>query len=107
MYRDQEVIYLDDLMLIKSSGCIMGNITNDTDYCIIDTNKCKELVNLKRDNILETKIFGYKVPSMESYFHSFMKKYTVHIHFILSNIFGCSKYFKNIFDDFKYPYCII
>jgi FMN phosphatase YigB (HAD superfamily) len=100
-------IKIDNLMLIKSSGCIMGNITNDTDYCIIDTNKCKELVNLKRDNILETKIFGYKVPSMESYFHSFMKKYTVHIHFILSNIFGCSKDFKNIFDDFKYPYCII
>ena len=100
-------IKIDNLMLIKSSGCIMGNITNDTDYCIVNIYKCKELVNLKKDNILETKIFGYKIPSMESYFHSFMKKYTVHIHFILSNIFGCSKDFENIFDSFKYPYCII
>ena len=36
-----------------------------------------------------------------------MKKYTIHIHFTLANIFGCSENFTNIFDNFKYPYCII
>jgi len=97
----------DELMLIKSSGCIMGNITPNSDYCAVNIKKCKELVNEKRDNILETKIFGYKVPSMETYFHSFMKKYTVHIHFTLANIFGCSENFTNILAEFKYPYSII
>lgn len=100
-------IKTDEIMLIKSSGCIMGNITPNSDYCIVNTKKCKELINQKRDNILETKIFGYKVPSMETYFHSCMKKYTVHIHFTLLNIFACSENFANTLSEFKYAYCII
>jgi len=100
-------VKIDDLMLIKSSGCIMGNITPNIDYCIVNINKCQELINEKKDNILETKIFGYKVPSMETYFHSFMKKYTIHIHFTLSNIFACCENFNKHLDQFKYKYCII
>ena len=43
---------------------------------------------------------------METFFHSFMKKYTVHIHFTLSNIFFCSN--KEIkLDNFPYNYEII
>lgn len=100
-------VKMGELMLIKSSGCVMGNITPYTDYCVINTFKCQELVSEQRDRILETKVFGYKTPSMESYFHSFMKKYTVHIHFTLSNIFACSENFESVMGNFKYPYCII
>ena len=68
----------------------------DKGYCILDNNKYLELNNENND-----KIFGYNKPSMETYFHSFMKKYTVHIHFILSNIL------INNIDNFKYNYKII
>jgi hypothetical protein len=43
---------------------------------------------------------------METYFHLFMKKYTIHIHFVLSNIFFCSINNINL-DNFKYTYKII
>jgi hypothetical protein len=43
---------------------------------------------------------------METFFHSFMKKYTVHIHFTLSNILFCTnKDFTLV--DFPYEYEII
>jgi putative hydrolase of the HAD superfamily len=95
----------DNLLFIKSSGFILGNTTETEGYCIVDCNRCLNLLH-GNNNINETKIFGYSNPSMETYFHSFMKKYTVHLHFTLSNIFISSSdtYY---FDDFQYNYCVV
>jgi len=80
----------NNLLLIKSSGAILGNMDKNSGFCIVDNNSC---LNLLKTNstipLATTKVFGYKVPSMETYFHCFMKKYTVHIHFTLSNKFLC------------------
>jgi putative hydrolase of the HAD superfamily len=76
------------IILIKSSGGILGNMDNLNGFCIADNIKCNKLLNESNSKDLnKTKIFGQKIPSMETFFHCFMKKYTVHIHFTLSNIF--------------------
>ena len=95
-------IKLDNIIFIKSSGAVLGNLSYNEGYCLADNNKCIEL--LKNDKELElknTKIFGYKIPSMETFFHSFMKKYTVHVHFTLANIFFCS---DKKFELYNFPY---
>ena len=54
-------------MIIKTSGFILGNTTVDNGYCYLDLNG---------------NIINGGTPSMETYFHLFTKKYTVHLHFI-------------------------
>lgn len=99
-------IKLDDLIFIKSSGAILGNITNTDGYCIANNKLCLEFLQENNTNLKDTKLFGSKIPSMETFFHSYMKKYTSHLHFTLSNIFLCSN--KNIeLTNFKYNYSII
>ena len=80
----------ENLMFIKSSGAILGNMTYESGYCLVDNCECLQMIDSRTDNIKTTKMFGNGTPSMETYFHSFMKKYTVHLHFTLSNIFLCS-----------------
>ena len=76
------------IILIKSSGGILGNMDNLNGFCIADNIQCNKLLKESNSKDLnKTKIFGQKIPSMETFFHCFMKKYTVHIHFTLSNIF--------------------
>jgi putative hydrolase of the HAD superfamily len=83
----------NNLLLIKSSGCILGNINRNEGFCIVNNSKCNDLLNNMDSKLINSKLFGYKNPSMETFFHCFMKKYTIHIHFTLSNKFLCS------FDD--------
>ena len=100
-------IKLDDIIFIKSSGTVLGNISYNEGYCMADNNKCLELLHSGKElELKNSKIFGTKIPSMETFFHSFMKKYTVHIHFTLSNIFFCSNKEFNL-NDFPYNYEII
>ena len=100
-------VKLDDIIFIKSSGAVLGNITYNEGYCLANNKKVIELLREKKDlQLKDTKIFGYKIPSMETFFHSYMKKYTVHIHFTLSNIFFCTNTIPK-FRDFPYNYEII
>lgn len=71
-------IKFNSLLFIKSSGSILANTSNDNGYTITQ--------NIENFPV----IFGSKKPSMEIHFHSFMKKYVVHLHFVLTNIFLCS-----------------
>lgn len=100
-------IKLDDIIFIKSSGAVLGNISYNEGYCLANNKKCMELLHLGKElELKNSKIFGYKIPSMETFFHAFMKKYTVHVHFTLSNIFFCSD--KDFFlNNFPYNYEII
>ena len=101
----------DDVIYIKSSGYIIGNTSYTEGYCLCDNNKVLTLLHDGAENKLKTtKIYGYKIPSMETFFHSFMKKYTVHIHFILANVFLCSETSDDldfILSKFPYKYKII
>lgn len=81
----------DDLLFIKSSGSILGNMSYDNGFCMVDNNKCIKMVESNIDKIKSAKVYGYKTPSMETYFHSFMKKYCVHLHFTLSNVIFCKE----------------
>ena len=65
---------------------------NFNGFCVADNIQCNKLLKESNSKDLnKTKIFGQKIPSMETFFHCFMKKYTVHIHFTLSNIFLTTK----------------
>jgi putative hydrolase of the HAD superfamily len=95
------------LLLIKSSGAILGNIDKNSGFCIVDNNGCLNLLkNNSTTPLSSTKVFGSKVPSMETYFHCFMKKYTIHIHFTLSNKFLCCNKL-NILDSLELKHKII
>ena len=97
----------NNLLLIKASGGILGNMDKNNGFCIVDNKECINLLkNNSSKSLHSTKIFGYKVPSMETYFHSFMKKYTLHIHFTLSNIFLCCDK-SNVIDNLGIEYKII
>ena len=99
-------VKLDNLLFIKSSGFILGNMSYNEGYCIVNNNECNQMRKESNTNLIDSKIFGYKIPSMETYFHSFMKKITIHLHFTLSNIFFCSTKEINL-SDFKYNFIII
>jgi ribulose-5-phosphate 4-epimerase/fuculose-1-phosphate aldolase len=96
----------DDLLFIKSSGSILGNMSNDNGFCIVDNKKCIKMVESNVDKIKSAKVYGYKTPSMETYFHSFMKKYCVHLHFTLSNVVFCKEIPDNL-TGFYIPHKII
>ena len=98
----------DNILFIKSSGCTLGNSNYDEGYCLVDNVKCIELVKTKVNTINSIKLFGIRNPSIETFFHSFMKPYTVHLHFTLSNIFLCSNSdLTRILKDFYYDYSIV
>jgi putative hydrolase of the HAD superfamily len=100
-------IKLDEIIFIKSSGAVLGNLSYNEGYCMANNTKCLELLKSNKElELKNTKIFGYKIPSMETFFHAFMKKYTVHIHFTLSNIYFCSNKDFHL-NNFPYSYKII
>jgi putative hydrolase of the HAD superfamily len=76
------------IMFIKTSGTVFANTNEFENYCLVNNSQCLEC--LENNQKSKSKFFGDRNPSMEMYFHSFMKTYTVHIHFTLSNIFFCS-----------------
>ena len=100
-------VKMDDMIFIKSSGAVLGNLSYNEGYCIANNKKVIELLQSGKElELKNSKIFGYKIPSMETFFHAFMKKYTVHVHFTLSNILFCSNK-EFTLDNFPYNYEII
>jgi putative hydrolase of the HAD superfamily len=97
----------NQLILIKSSGGILGNMDNFNGFCVADNIQCNKLLKESNSKDLnKTKIFGQKIPSMETFFHCFMKKYTVHIHFTLSNIFLTTNK-VNVLENLQIKYKVI
>lgn len=74
-------VKVDDLMFIKASGYNLTNIDEKNGYVVIDnklllqdiySNSIKELVNYN--------LLGNKRGSIETFMHSILKKYTIHLH---------------------------
>jgi rhamnose utilization protein RhaD (predicted bifunctional aldolase and dehydrogenase) len=88
-------------MIIKSSGVRINEISEQFGYSIVSIYKALELLNdsnLKdsKKNLDLIKFFG-KTPSMETYFHSITKKYTIHAHPTVVNIISTQKDYARIF----------
>jgi FMN phosphatase YigB (HAD superfamily)/ribulose-5-phosphate 4-epimerase/fuculose-1-phosphate aldolase len=88
----------DNLMIIKSSGVNLSVINEKTGYTIINNKLLLEnlLENKIAKNIIDYNFFGNNRGSIETYMHSFLKKYTVHLHPIQINKILISKNAKNI-----------
>ena len=96
----------DGKMAIKASGFTIGEITEDSGYADVDYVKIREYhTDVKENELAEREknstpftmscVFedknGNKLrPSVETGFHSFMKKYVMHTHPVYANAITCA-----------------
>lgn len=96
----------DGKMAIKASGFTIGEITEDSGYADVDYVKIQEYhTGVKKEELAEREanstpftmscVFedknGNKLrPSVETGFHSFMKKYVMHTHPVYANAITCA-----------------
>jgi HAD superfamily hydrolase (TIGR01549 family) len=79
------------LLIIKSSGINLSMVSEDSGYTIINNDKLytdildNKLSNKLSNNITDYNYFGNNRGSIETYMHSFLKKYTIHLHPIQIN----------------------
>jgi putative hydrolase of the HAD superfamily len=70
-----------DLLIIKSSGSILSDVNINKGYTILNN---KNLQNDLFENNIDLKHYcimkNNEKPSIETYMHSFLQKYTIHIH---------------------------
>lgn len=83
----------NDMMFIKCSGAVLGDISLKEGYCIV--------------NYLTRELLQGNKPSMEIDFHCNLKKYTVHLHFIPANIYLCSNSAEVHFKSLKKRFLLI
>lgn len=94
-----------DLLFIKSSGQQISDINLMNGYSIIHNDLLKrDILNNDYKNLQAYCILKKNKPSIETYMHSFLKQYTIHIHPIQVNYHlvqqDISKFkFKEIFSD--------
>lgn len=82
-------ICLNSTMLIKSSGTMLANPNGS---CLVDNTKLKKsAISKTATSLKDLVIMGNGQPSMESYFHSYMKRICIHLHYTLSNIVFCDQ----------------
>ena len=77
----------NDSLFIKSSGISMANITPSSGYSIINNTKLTYDIcnNAVQDVMKYTIMKTSKRPSIETYMHAILKKYTLHLHPIQVN----------------------
>lgn len=77
-------------LLIKSSGYALADVSKDIGYSILDLEKIKNIDFLSNDEPdLKKYLMNNLNPSIETYFHIFLKKYVVHLHPTLINLELC------------------
>ena len=76
-----------DTLFIKSSGVSMANMTSSSGYTMIDNKELKKDIhnNETKDVTKYTVAINSNRPSIETYMHSILKKYTLHLHPIQVN----------------------
>lgn len=81
-----------DIMFIKASGFHLTNINNTNGYVVINNKLLKaDIQDNKFKSLSEYNIFNNKRASIETYMHSILKKYTIHLHPIQINKILISK----------------
>ena len=100
-------IKIDDLMFIKSSGINLSNIDVDNGYVLLNNKLINyDILNNNVNDIMKYNIIGNKRASIETFMHSILKKYTLHLHPIQINKFLCLKNSKEICSSI-YPRSLI
>jgi len=85
-------IKVDDVMYIKASGYHLTQINEQNGYVMINNNKLQEdIMNNTIQDVNKYNIIGNKRGSIETYMHSILKKYTIHLHPIQINKILISK----------------
>lgn len=93
-----------DMILIKSSGIQLSNLTIHDGYSIMNNKNLKnDTMNDIYMNLDSYNIFNKNRGSMETYMHSFLKKYSLHLHPIQINSIlinkDCDKIIKKLFPN--------
>jgi FMN phosphatase YigB (HAD superfamily)/ribulose-5-phosphate 4-epimerase/fuculose-1-phosphate aldolase len=81
---------VDDWMFIKASGYHLTNVTTCSGYSIINNKQLlNDIQNNNSNNVLkqvtEYTLVNKVRPSIETFMHSILKKYTVHLHPLQTN----------------------
>ena len=94
----------NDLMFIKASGYNLTNVDEKTGYVVINNKVLIEDIknNNVSDNITKYNYIGKKRASIETFMHSILKKYTIHLHPIQINRILIAKDAKKIIKEI-YP----
>ena len=109
----------DTVSIIKSSGFALSEVSSSKGHTIINHQKVKESLNETIEPSLDSFVISGPKPSLETYFHSFLKKYVVHIHptillpHLCSGASCCIPYqkpgfelSKSIYKQYKHEGCI-
>jgi FMN phosphatase YigB (HAD superfamily)/ribulose-5-phosphate 4-epimerase/fuculose-1-phosphate aldolase len=79
-------VKINDLMFIKASGYNLTNIDEKNGYTVINNKMLLEDINANiTKDVIEYNFIGNKRGSIETFMHSILKKYTVHLHPIQIN----------------------
>jgi hypothetical protein len=65
--------------IIKTSGVALSDVTSTYGHTVVNHEALSESLSGEEPDLTSFSLSGQK-PSIEAYFHSFLKKYTVHIH---------------------------
>lgn len=87
----------DDKLYIKSSGISLSDVTCSHGISVVNNKKVIDsLLYNSEPDIMTLVENGINRPSIEVYFHSFLKKYVVHLHPTCMNTFLCSNHVQLI-----------
>ena len=102
----------DDLMAIKSSGIEIKEMSQKYGYSIVNYKKISDefsklplkiskeedetTVSFINNQTIKFSKYNPLRPSIETGFHSLLKKYVIHSHSVYSNILACSKSFEDL-----------
>lgn len=79
-------VKINNLLFIKASGYHLTQISNKGGYVTINNKKLKEdIIGNKPKSITNYNVIGSLRASIETYMHSILKKYTIHLHPIQIN----------------------
>jgi ribulose-5-phosphate 4-epimerase/fuculose-1-phosphate aldolase len=71
----------DTVSVIKASGVALSDVTHEKGYALVYHRNVEEsLASSEEPDIMKFVVSGTAKPSLETYFHSFLKKYVVHLH---------------------------
>lgn len=91
---------IDDLLFVKSSGISLNTISNNSGFSIVKNNVLfNDISNNINNNITDYNYIINNKPSIETYMHSLLCKYTIHLHPIIVNKILVLKNAKNIIEE--------
>ena len=74
-------VKLDDCMFIKASGMPLGDVSRRNGYAIVDNGRLSaDLKSGQLNKMEEYALFSRARASIETYMHSLLQRYTVHLH---------------------------